>query len=519
MKTRGITWALFGVALLFASITSCAGPNGTGIHKESPGGNYGVYYEIFPGSFRDSDGDGLGDLRGIIQKLDYLNDGNPGSNKSLHVDGLWLTPIHPSPSYHKYDVTDYYAIDPAFGTLDDFEELVAMCGKRGVKVIIDLVLNHTSIEHPWFLAARQGDPTYMAYYNIADSKLSSKYYALGFDGTYYEGEFWEGMPDLNFDNPDVRREIEAIADFWISRGVAGFRLDAALHFYQDRQKSAEALKWFTDYCKSKKSDVYLVAEVWDSPGQLLNFSESGISSLFNFQYSQESGLISKAVSTANGASISTATINWNRILKERNSAAIDVPFLSNHDQNRSAGYFNQDVTKEKMAAALYLFMPGNPFIYYGEEIGMTGSGKDENKRGPMIWSVKNSVGIPRGPSGMDQRWDAAAGVEELLKDPSSLTRFYINALRLKHQYPLTFYGTPEELAAGDRAVAAFTVRDETSALAVLHNLSREEKIIDVPDAKKLSGFLSAENRKVHPSIKGTVLRLPPYSTAIVELTP
>ena len=492
------------------------------VEKKSPGSGYGVYYQIFPGSFCDSNGDGIGDIRGIISKLDYINDGNLASNRSLHADGIWLTPIHPSRSYHKYDVMDYMAIDRSFGTMEDFEEFIAGCGKRNIKVIIDLVLNHTSAEHPWFLAARRGDKKYMGYYNIADAKLSEKYRPLGYGGKFYEAIFWEQMPDLNLDSPEVRKEIESIVNFWIGKGVAGFRLDAVLFYDPQQQKGIDFLTWFTSYCKLVKSDIYMVGEVWDTPGVILNFYESQIPSLFNFTFAQEKGLLPIAVTTQNGNNISTAMVNWNKIIKEKNKGAIDAIFLSNHDHNRSAGYFNQDPVKMKMAAALYLTMPGNPFVYYGEEIGMTGAGRDDNKRGPMIWSVKSRAGITRGPIGMDQRWKALAGVEENLRDPASLTRFYIEAIRLRNQYPVLFNGMPEELTPAqgekkDRAIAAWTVENEEIKIAVAHNLSAAEKKLEIANAAALCGTLTAGTSELKPSLLGTVLSLPPFSTALVAI--
>ena len=487
------------------------------LQKKAPGGNYGIYYQIFVGSFADSNGDGTGDLNGITQRLDYLNNGNLASDRSLHIDGIWLTPIHPSRTYHKYDVIDYKAIDRSFGTMADFEELIAQCNKRGIKVIIDLVLNHTSIDHSWFLEARRGNQKYMNYYNIADSRLSNKYYPLGFAGKFYEGDFWDQMPDLNLDNPDVRDEIKSIVNFWFEKGVAGFRLDATSKFFPDHEKNTAFLSWFTDYCKSQKDDVYIVAECWESAGVVMNYYDSKIPSMFNFTMSDEKGMIPMAVATQNGANIITTMINWNLLIKEKNPNAIDAFFISNHDQNRSAGFFNSDPVKIKTAAALYLTMPGNPFIYYGEELGMTGNGIDENKRGPMIWSVNNRAGIARGPIGTTQRWRAASGIAEQLRDPSSLTRFYIEAIRLRNNNPILFSGTSGELRTGDRAVASWTVKEGATTLAVLHNLSGAEKRLNIEGARELTATLNAVYSASPPSLDGSALILPPHSTAILRL--
>ena len=488
------------------------------IEKKSPGGNYGVFYQIFVGSFASGSNNGKGDLRGIIQRMDYLNNGNIASNRSLNVDGIWLTPVHPSRSYHKYDVMDFMAIDRSFGTMADFEELISECKKRGIKVIIDLVINHTSSEHPWFLTARRGDQKYMAYYNLSNTRLSDKYHPLGFGGMFYEAEFWHQMPDLNLDNPEVREEIKSIINFWIEKGVAGFRLDAVSKYHTDNHpKNIEFLKWFTEYCKSVKNDVYVVAEAWESAGIVMNYYDSQIPSMFNFAMSDEKGILPIAVATRNGANLTTAMVNWNKAIKEKNPGGIDAVFISNHDQNRSAGYFNQDPVKIKMAAALYLTMPGNPFIYYGEEIGMTGSGVDPNKRSPMVWSVNNSAGIPGRPPGMTQRFRPNAGVAEQLRNPNSIARFYIEAVRLRNRYPVLFYGEPEELKTGDRAIASWTISAGEIKVAVVHNLSAAEKKLIIDGVQVLGGTLTADSTGGVPSFDRTTLTLPPFSTALLEL--
>ena len=175
-----------------------------------------VFYEIFVGSFSDSDGDGIGDLRGIINRMDYLNDGDPDSGRSLGVEGLWLTPIFKSPSYHKYDVTDYYTIDPSFGTLEDLQELAKLCEERNVKLIIDLVLNHSGSQNKWFsefkTAHRAGstENPYYDYYTWArQGETPSGRTFRAVDGTedYYECNFSGDMPELNYDNPAVREEM------------------------------------------------------------------------------------------------------------------------------------------------------------------------------------------------------------------------------------------------------------------------------------------------------------------------
>jgi len=523
VKKQIIIMCFLYLIIMIPSFTSCrtAESNERNVQEDM----YGNYYEIYVGSFYDSDGDGMGDIRGIIEKLDYINDGKPGSDKSLHVDGLWLMPIMPSPSYHKYDVTDYYNIDPEYGTMEDFEALIDECGKRGVKVIIDLVMNHTSIMHPWFLETvkeiKEGkEPYYQNFYNVAVEKKNSEYYFMGVSDHYYEGVFYSGMPDLNFDNEAVRDEFRRIADFWLDKGVAGFRLDAIKHIYASRAKSVDMIGWFIDYCKSVKPDIYIVGEVWSDDAEVMDFYKSGIPSLFNFGFAQESGYIARAVNTNTGADFASNVVRWYKLISSRNADAIDAPFISNHDNDRSAGYFKEDVAKEKMAAALLLFMPGNAFIYYGEEIGLTGKGIDENKRGPMIWSLDDMTGMAKGPSGMTQRAKPSAGVDTQLEDKDSLLRFYIEAIRLRNKYPEISRGVPSAVKLSDisdRSLAAYRVTWNDKEVIVLHNLSDEEKTVKISDVtvKKLGGMLSAGGGTAKVTKDGVYM--PAYSTVVIQL--
>lgn len=205
--------------------------------------NYRTYYEVFVYSFYDSDGDGIGDLKGLTENLDYINDGDPETDTDLGCNGIWLMPVMPSTTYHKYDVTDYEAIDPEYGTMDDFTTLVDGCHKRGINVIIDFVMNHTSSQHEWFQTAYQylqslpegaepdaSECPYVDYYNFSKEKLGGYYPVDGTDW-YYEGQFWSEMPDLNWDNEALKTEFEQIVQFWLDLGVDGFRLDAVKEFY------------------------------------------------------------------------------------------------------------------------------------------------------------------------------------------------------------------------------------------------------------------------------------------------
>jgi glycosidase len=483
-------------------------------------GRHGVYYEIFVGSFYDSDGDGMGDFNGIAEKLDYINDGDPSSSESLHADGIWLMPIMPSPSYHKYDVVDYKNVDPAYGTMGDFEKLLGKCRERGVSVIIDLPLNHTSSQHPWFLGAAselsKGKPGKLsAYYNIKETQSTNCHPftdagLADIPGYFYEGLFVGSMPDLNMDNPDVRREVESITKFWLEKGVSGFRLDALKHVYNDQGKNIDFIGWYSEHCQSVKEGAYLVGEVWGSAAEISAYYSGGITSLFNFPYAQEAGVIANAVNTESGSYFARNLANWSKTLGEH-PGAVDAPFLSNHDNDRSSGYFT-DLSKRKTAAALCLFMPGNPFVYYGEEIGMSGSGKDENKRAPFIWDSSDATGETKGPLGMDPPLFLPAGAAQQLSDDSSLLRFYIDAIKLRKEHPAISLGTVEQIES-ESAVAAYRATHESGAVSIYHNLSSEPQTALVSSGA-VSGWLNA-GEKAEPTLSGTELTIPALTTVVI----
>ena len=236
---------------------------------------YRSWYEVFVYSFYDGDGDGIGDLPGLTEKLDYINDGNPATDTDLGCDGIWLMPVMPATTYHKYDVTDYCAIDEQYGTMEDFETFVNACHERGIRVMIDFVMNHTSSQHPWFQTAAEYlkdlpegmEPDteacpYVDYYHFSREK-GSGYCQLAGTDWYYEAQFWSEMPDLNLESEAVRQEFDEITDFWLEKGVDGFRLDAAKEYETGSiDSNIEILSWFNNMVKEKKSDAYIVTEVW-----------------------------------------------------------------------------------------------------------------------------------------------------------------------------------------------------------------------------------------------------------------
>ncbi|MCK5732075.1 MAG: alpha-amylase, partial [Tenericutes bacterium] len=427
--------------------------------SENVDDNYRAYYEIFLGSFSDSDKDGIGDFQGLISRLDYLNDGDDDSGKSLGIEGIWLMPIMPSPSYHKYDVMNYMDIDSKYGTLEDFSNFIEETNDRGIKVIIDLVLNHTSDQHPWFKAARKAavdgdfENKYLDYYTIVDvnEKESNKVYYQLHDNLYYEGNFSSAMPELNMDNPDVKLEVVDIICFWYDLGVHGFRLDAAKYVYlHDEDKNIDFWNWFMSECKKIKSDTYVVGEVWSGDTEIIDYYETFNN--FDFGMSQSLGVVTSVAKNIDDVNWYVAYLNrYRNLVTNTNAAAILTPFISNHDMNRAAGYLNVDERTMHNAASLYILTYGNPFIYYGEEIGMKGSrgteNTDANRRLAMLWGDRDTVEDPFG-STYNSDYQINGTVKSQVKDEVSLYNHYKKLLMLRKANP--------EIARGTYTILDFT---------------------------------------------------------------
>lgn len=482
--------------------------------------NYRNYYEIFVRSFYDSDGDGIGDLNGVTQKLDYLQD--------LGVTGIWLMPIHPSRSYHKYDVDDYYAIDNDYGTMKDFENLIKEAEKRNIKIIIDLVLNHTSTNHNWFKQAYQavqrGDLNnkYVKYYNIR-SGYAGGYHRIGDTNYYYEAYFWDQMPDLNMDNPEVRNEVKAIAKFWLDKGVAGFRVDAAMHIYGEANddKNIEFWTWFADYCKSVKEDVFIVGEVWSNSEKIAKYYQSGMS-VFNYYLGgpnsgQSGAFIRAAILESDAKNITKAIYDWQRKIKGINENAIDSNFLTNHDNARSAGQLRKNIYAIKFAAALYLMAPGASFTYYGEEIGMMGSGKDENFRAPMYWSSTDDEGMTNPPPYMDEVKHFFPAADIQTRYSNLIYSTYKRAFRIRNENPEIARGTVELINIGEN-FGAYTSTYNGSTVIIIHNITTKPQTVTLSKSrmgyKEIRGYLNPTGEKFY--IKGEEFTFPAYSTLILK---
>ena len=499
-----------------------------------------VFYEIFVRSFQDSDGDGIGDFRGVTSRLDYLNDGNPATKDDLGVDGLWLMPVFASPSYHGYDVTDYERVNPEYGSEADFDSLLAAAHRRGIRVIVDLVLNHTSADHPWFRAASadtasryrdwyvwsRTDPGWAQPWNAA----GSSWHKSG-DWHYY-GLFWGGMPDLNFRNPGVRAEMERVAALWLRRGVDGFRLDATRHLIETgpgpgqagNPETHAALREFAAAVRRVKPDALLVGENWTDTADIADYFGATDSiargdvlpSNFNFPLAAS---IVEGVKSGDASRIAGVLGEMARLYP---AGAIDAPFLTNHDMQRLASQVEGRRHRMNLAAAILLTLPGAPFLYYGEEIGMeNGPGNDDRqKRTPMAWTGGKGGGFTTGePWAAFGPGRARANVEQERKDAASLLRRYQALIRLRRETPALRKGATMLLTPGDAAspVLAYVRSGGAERILIAHNVS-DRPATAGPFALGGSGLrpLFADRGVGDPSTAGggIAVRLPAHATGV-----
>lgn len=491
--------------------------------------SYRTTYEIFVYSFCDSDGDGIGDLNGIRSKLDYIQD--------LGFDALWLTPVHPSDTYHKYDVKDYCAIDPEFGTMEDYEALLKDCHNRGMRVFLDLPVNHTASGHPWFqeaaaycrsLPAGSTPDTsvcpYADYYRFSPEPKDGCA-KLPDSDWYYEARFWSEMPDLNLSNDAVRKEISDIVSFWLEKGVDGFRLDAVTSYYTaDPESNVEFMRWFTDTCMAVNPDCYIVGEAWTDRKSIAKLYESGIDSLFDFPFADSEGIIRSVLNKAYKAEdYVQAMISTQEQFSAANPGYIDAPFYTNHDMGRSAGYYGaDDGPKTKMAYAMSLLMSGNSFVYYGEELGMKGAGKDENKRAPMYWSADpEDPGMCRGPKDMDAVEMKFPPFSEQKDDPLSIWNWFREVIRVRKAFPVIARGTTAKAdTISNDSIAAFIRHAEgEDTVLIVMNLREEARDADLSalnEELNLAAVLNTSEETV--SFENRILHLPAFSIAVLTET-
>jgi glycosidase len=443
------------------------------------------FYEIFVRSFFDTNGDGNGDFQGIIQKLDILNDDQISTTKDLGITGIWLMPIFPSPSYHGYDVTDYMDINPDYGTIEDFKAFLDAAHQRGIKVILDMPLNHTSIEHPWFQKALDMDPVYRDYYIWSESDpgylgpWGQDPWHESPNGDYYYGVFWSGMPDLNYDNPAVVEEMNNVIKFWLDLGVDGYRLDGARYIIEEGEEQADTssthqfYKDLRSFVKGINPDALLLGEIWTDAFTTSTYTKNGDELDLVFDFELANGYLSSARNGNADKALNALTFS-KKLFPQGRSA----PFLTNHDMDRVMSELGGNVEKAKNAATMLLTGLGVPFMYYGEEIGMEGKrGSEEtdiNRRLPMQWTGGENAGFTTGTPWASvhpsfEKWN----FEALDPLPDSLLSTYRDLIRLRNQFPVLRYGDTGIVDAEPSAVYSVIRSTPDEIVLILINLGDE----------------------------------------------
>ena len=483
-----------------------------------------VTYEIFVQSFADANDDGIGDFKGMTEKLDYLQD--------LGIKAIWLMPINPSPSYHKYDVTDYYGVHPDYGTMEEFKDFVQAAHERDIKVVMDLVVNHTGRDHPWFQeAVKNPDSPYRDFYvwaekdSIADQiakkettldsdNITQWHDAPGNSESYY-GFFWGGMPDLNFDNPEVKEEIFKIGRFWLEEvGVDGFRLDAARHIFPD-ERAEDSHAWWQEFrteMEKVNPEVYLVGEVWAPTEEVAPYLK-GLHALFNFDMSYA---MTEAAAKGKSNNLVVQHQDIRDFYKSVTDNFIDATFLTNHDQNRIMSELQGNPDKAKMAASLLFTLPGSPYIYYGEEIGMLGTKPDPEIREPYLWDIKEAD--TSRTSWMEPRHSTDQRVRPLSvqqQDSSSIYHHYKQMIGLRNSSEALTFGELLQAETEEPQVVAFRRETNGEKLLILHNLSEKFKQFKLDDVDTAYQKIHFYNEK-GASLQGNRVSLPEYSTLILK---
>ena len=556
-----------------------------------------VVYQIYPRSFCDANGDGIGDLRGIISKLDYL--------QALGIDVVWLSPVYRSPNDDNgYDISDYRDIMDDFGTLADWDELLAGMHARGIKLVMDLVVNHTSDEHPWFIESRKslGDP-YRDYYiwrpprdghepnNWVSHFSGSAWQYDEATGEYYLHLFSKKQPDLNWENPKVRAEVFDLMCWWLDKGIDGFRMDVinmisktpglpdATPVTPDRYQyggehflNGPRLLEFLGEMKQEVLSKYDILTVGETPGAntghalAMTDEETGaLSMVFQFEHmhldaAPEAGSSRRSIRKWSLLELKQIMTRWQKDLEGRGWNSI---YLANHDQPRPVSRFGNDgpyrVESAKMLATLIHMLQGTPYVYQGEEIGMTnvafesiddyrdiqtlnlyremvqekGMAPEEimpivhaksrdNARTPMQWNAGPNAGFTVGTPWIKVNPNyQEINVEQALADPNSVFYYYQKLIRLRKEHPVIVYGRYDLILDDDEAIYAFTRTGEHERLLVILNFTGDAPVFSLPpgltfqDKEPLISNYQAEAVEEAQSLDALALR--PYEARVYLL--
>ncbi len=541
-------------------------------------------YQIYPKSFYDTNGDGIGDLNGVIEKLDYL--------KNLGIDYIWLTPFYPSPQVDNgYDISDYYNIDPSFGTLEDFEKLVQEAEKRDIYVMLDMVLNHTSTEHEWFKKAISGDRKYKDFYIFKESEKDkpptnweSKFggnaweYVEKFD-EYYLHLFDRTRADLNWDNEEVRNEIYGVVNFWLKKGVKGLRFDVinliskpekfesdtegdGRRFYTDGPKIHDYLHELNENTYGKYENIVTVGEMSSTSLEncirYSNPEEKELSMVFNFHHLK--------VDYYKGDKWTVMDFDFMKLKalfktwQEEIQNGWNALFWCNHDQPRIVSRFGNDkeYLKEsaKMLATTIHMMRGTPYVYQGEEIGMTNpyfdgiekyrdvesinyynilkeQGKSEeeilqilkaksrdNSRTPVQWDDSENAGFTKGEPWIPVSSEyKRINVEQALKDEDSIFYHYQKLIRLRKDYEVISNGSIKFILEENNKVLSYVRNLGDTTVLVINNFYGESTKVEIPDEyanKSAKSKILISNYK-DSSVLNKELNLRPFESIVYHI--
>ncbi|MBN7815547.1 glycoside hydrolase family 13 protein [Algoriphagus pacificus] len=571
-------WSLLSV-LLVASCGPQDQPKETSTSFEQTWWKEGILYQIYPQSFKDTDGDGFGDFQGIIEKLDYI--------ESLGITMVWMNPFFESPLVDNgYDVADYRAVLPRYGTMDDFQQMLDGFHQRGIKFVLDVVVNHSSIDHEWFKQSRSSrDNPYRDYYHwwpaengeppyrhsLFDPEGAWEYDSLS--NAYYLHTFAEEQPDLNWENPKLRQEVYDIMKFWAEKGVDGFRMDAFQFASKDTTwpefpegHEKDFIKWYGmrpqlhEYLKEmyhevlEKYDVFAVAEgagsTFEDAHKLVDADRQELQMAYHF----ESVDMSRTPDGYELADFKEVFTKWDSAFAENGWIAI---FLSNHDNARLVNRFgNPDpefrTPSTQMLNTFLLSMRGTPFTYYGDEIGMTNmdmpkieeyvdveakgkykaalaAGEDmerfmeilnyssrENGRTPMQWDDSENAGFTTGtPWKRVNENYLEINVAAQEKDPNSILNHFRKMAQVRNENPVLVYGNYELLQKDHPTVYAFTRTLEEEKMLVLLNFSEENSSITLDEIGDLDQIVINNYPDLDTS-EGSITLLP-YQAAIVKI--
>lgn len=514
MKLFKAILLIFG--LLPLSLTSCDNSlDDTNIIQD----NYRNFYEIYVGSFYDTNHDGIGDLNGVSAKLDYIKD--------LGYNGIWLMPIFDSNSYHKYNANSYYDIDSDYGSLQDLENLINECHKRDIILILDLVMNHSSRNHPLFKQGAEAYGKYLDGETLTDEENKLKdYYVFTNESKngysivngyskqpfYVESNFDSDMPEFNLANQDVINMFNDVAKYWLDKGIDGFRLDAVIYYFMNSlENNIKYLSNFMEYCKSINEDVYVVGEAWTTTSIIADYYQSGITSFFNFD---ASNFITRSINL-DGA---FGEYYLEDIIKslEMANGYVPAPFLDNHDTSR-VGRSNADQTK--IFYGLLGMMNGSIFTYYGDEIGINGTRPpDQNVRRYMYWDEGEFAGKCKDPVGTSnpQGYNHPP-VSKQLEDPQSILNYYKQINLLRNQNPEIARGEilDTSLFVKGNNVIIIDKRYQENDIRIIINLGSNQYEYELSDLEQLKGQACAKNQ-TQVEVNDNTLTIPSYGIAIIR---